>query len=97
MQIPAGIRQRFESAGDVDAVAVNILVIGDYITEIDTDTQFNALYVPGTCVLLRQCLLECHRACHGLHGTRKLHQDAVTFDPHNPPGAGGDLGPYHIA
>jgi hypothetical protein len=39
---PAGLGERFEARGDIDAVAKDIVVIGDHVAKIDADAQPNA-------------------------------------------------------
>ena len=36
---PAGLGQRLEAGGDVDAIAVDIVTLDDHISEIDADPQ----------------------------------------------------------
>ncbi len=54
---PAGLRQGFEASGYVDSVAMNIVVTGDDVTQIDADAQFDAMRVRKRCVPLGHGLL----------------------------------------
>src|SRR4029077_6585616 len=39
---PAGLGQGFETGGDVDAVAKDVVIVDDDITDIDTDAELDA-------------------------------------------------------
>ena len=42
---PAGLRERLQPGGDVDAVAINVAALGDHIAEVDADPKGDPLIV----------------------------------------------------
>jgi len=93
----AGIRQRFEAAGNVDPVTMNILVNRQDVTKVDADAQVNALPIRVGGVPLSHRLLQRDGAGYGLHRTRELHQDAIAFDPDDPARVLPNLRPHDVA
>jgi hypothetical protein len=93
----ARLRQRFEAKRYVDSISLHIVVIGDDITEIDANAQFDRRRIRGNSVALCHRLLQRDGASHRLHRTRELHQNAVAFDPNNPPSMRLDMWPNHFA
>jgi hypothetical protein len=45
---PAGIGQRLDPCGDVDAVAIEIVTLDDHVAEIDADAKLDAVIRPDT-------------------------------------------------
>jgi hypothetical protein len=80
----------------VDSVAVDIVDSGDDVTDINADAQFNAMRVQDIGIPLSHRLLQRDGASHRLNRTREFHQNAVAFDPDNPPGMSLDAWPNHV-
>ena len=94
----AGLGQRFETGGDIDAVAVNVVALDDDVAEIDADPQND--------FRLAQRFVR-HKAVRALHGERAMdgiddaaefHDRAVADQLDDAPVMGGDRGiEYHLA
>ena len=63
----AGLAQRFEPGGNVDAVAENVVAVDDDVADIDADPEHDLLVVGDGRVALQ------HRALH-FHGTTRPHR-----------------------
>jgi hypothetical protein len=74
---PAGIGERFDAGGDVDAVAIEVVALDNHVAEIDADAQFDAALRRDTGVPLRHRLLHFNRAAHRIDHARKFHQQAI--------------------
>jgi hypothetical protein len=61
---PAGLGQGFEAGGDVDAVAVDVVVVADDVAEIDADAEFDAPLGRHIGVALGHSLLHLDGAAH---------------------------------
>src|ERR1051326_3722096 len=59
---PVRLGQSFEARGDIDPVAVNVFGLGDDITEIDADTQADALILGDTAIAAAHAALSLQRA-----------------------------------
>ncbi len=92
----AGLRQRFEASGYVDSIPQDVVIVDDDITEIDADAQYDALRVRESGVPPSHRLLQRDGASHRLHRTRELHQNAVAFDPDDPPSMSLDVRRHHV-
>jgi hypothetical protein len=75
---------------------VDIVDSGDNVTEINADAQFNAMRVQDIGIPLSHRLLQRDGTSHRLNRTREFHQNAVAFDPYNPPGMSLDAWPNHV-
>src|SRR6202022_2455790 len=73
----AGIGERFDPGGDVDAVAIKIVALDDHVAEIDADAQLDAAVRRDVAVALAYRLLHRDCAAHRVDDARKLHQQAV--------------------
>jgi len=73
----AGIGQRFDTCGDVDTVAIEVVALDDHIAEINPDAQFDAAVRRDTRIPLGHRLLHRDRAAHRIDDAGKLHQEAV--------------------
>jgi hypothetical protein len=75
---------------------VDIIDSGDDVTEVNADAQFNAMRIQDINIPLSHSLLDRDGASHRLNCTREFHQNAVAFDPDNPPGMSLDVWPNHV-
>ncbi len=74
---PAGIGQRLDPCGDVDAVAIEVVALDDHVAEIDADAQFDAVVRRDTGVPLGHRLLHRDGTAHRIDDAGKFHQQAV--------------------
>src|SRR4029077_8905916 len=72
---PAGLGQGFQPCGDVDAVAVDVTALGDYIAEIDPDAEGDPLILGDVGIAVD------HRPLQ-LDGAADRIDDAGKFDQH---------------
>jgi hypothetical protein len=73
----AGIGERLDRSGDVDAVAIEVISLDDDVAEIDADAQFDAAARRDAGVPLGHRLLHRDRAAHRIDDTGEFHQHAV--------------------
>src|SRR5262249_54027377 len=78
----ARLRDVFEPSSDVDAVAENVTVLNDNVTDVDADTELDALVGSHSRVALGHTALQLDGAPDGIHGANELDQNPVasTFD-----------------
>jgi hypothetical protein len=74
---PTGVSQSFDPYGDVDAVAIEIIALGDHVAEIDADAQLDAALRFDARVPLRHHLLHLDRTADRVDDPGKFHQHAV--------------------
>jgi len=68
----AGLRQGFESSGDVDAVAEDVAPIDDDVAKIDPDAELDARCGRHLGIAFGQLALNADRAAHGVDDAGKL-------------------------
>ena len=73
----ARLRDSFEAGGDVDAIAKNIVVIDDNVTDVNADTKFDPVVRRHVGILRSHIALNFDRASRRIHRTGKLDQHAV--------------------
>ena len=76
--------QRFETGGDVYAVAHEIVALHDDIAEIDTDAKSHAARLGKVCILPVEFELDFGGAPNRLDGTCELGDDAVACASEHP-------------
>src|SRR5215831_16536629 len=74
---PAGIRQRLEPRGHVDAVAKNVVAIDDDVTDIYTDAEPDATLGRHVGVTLGHATLDVDAAANRIDDADELHQQSV--------------------
>jgi hypothetical protein len=74
---PAGRGQSLEAGGDVDAVAVDVVVLDDHVTEVDADAERDPLAVRHPVIALGHGALNLDRALDSVDHARELDQRAV--------------------
>src|SRR5262249_37671354 len=74
---PAWLRQSLQTRSDIDAVAVNILVVDDDVTDVETDAKLDTLFRRDLGVALGDLPLDVDRAAYRIDDARKLDEDAV--------------------
>src|SRR6516225_9676902 len=75
---PTGFCQPFEPGSNIDAVAVNAIVLDDDIARIDADAQLQ-LAVAGGIIVGGQTALDIDGAIHGVDGAVELNEEAVAL------------------
>src|SRR6516165_8277602 len=75
---PAGFGQPFEPGSNIDAVAVNIIFLGDNIARIDADAQLQ-LAVAGGIIAGGQTALDSDGAIHRVDGAVELNEEPVAL------------------
>jgi len=73
----AGIGQGLDPRGDVDAVAIEVIALDDYVAEVDADAQLDAVVRREPLIPLGHRLLHLDRAAHRIDDAGKFHQQAV--------------------
>ena len=78
----ARLGDAFEPRSDVDAVAENVTVFDDDVTDVDTDTELDALVGSHSLVALGHTALLLDGAADGVHRANEFDQNPVacTFD-----------------
>ena len=69
-----------EFPSDVDALAENIVLVDDNVTEIDADTELNAAILGNDGILYLHCPLYLDSTQYGVHDARELHQHGIARD-----------------
>jgi len=87
---PAGIGERLDARGDVDAVAIEIVALDDHVAEIDADAQLDAAVRPDSSVPLGHRLLHRDRAAHRVDDAGELDEEAVAGGLDDAPPVFGD-------
>jgi len=74
---PTGLRDPFEARGNIDAIAKDIVVVDDNITDVNADAKLNAIVLGRICILLGHAALNFDGASRCIDGTGKLDQHAI--------------------
>jgi hypothetical protein len=74
----ARLGNAFKACGDIDAVAENVVVIKNDVTDMDTDAEFDPLILRHSRILLGHATLDFHRAAQRIDDAAKLDQHTVT-------------------
>ena len=74
----ARLGQRLQPRGDIDAVAVDVVAIGDHVAEVDADAEGDALVLGDVGIAVGHRPLYLDRAAHRIHHAGKFHQHPVT-------------------
>jgi hypothetical protein len=81
---PTGLSKGLQSRGDVDAIAENVVPLGDHIAQVDPGAELDPFFRRGSRVPLGHLSLHLDRAPDGVHNARELGQEAVSgvlYDP----------------
>jgi hypothetical protein len=81
----AGLGQCLEPRRNVDAVAVDVVAVGDHVAEIDPDPKGNALVLGHLRAAVRHRPLDLDGAAHRIDDARKFHKHAVAGGFDDPP------------
>ena len=88
----AGLAQRFEAGGDVDAVAENVVAVDDDVADIDADPEHDPLVVRNLRVAPGHLALNIDRAGDRIDDTGEFDQHAVAGGLDDAPAVFGDAG-----
>ena len=73
----SGFRDSFEARCDIDAVAKDIIVVDDYIADVNADSKFNPEFRRHAGVPFGHLPLDFHRTARGADSTSKLGQKTI--------------------
>ena len=82
---------------DVDAVAIDVVVLEDDVAEMDADAEFDAPVLRHVDIALAHPALDLGGTGDGVHHARELDQHAVAGDLDDAALMLGDLGVRHLA
>jgi hypothetical protein len=77
MQMPPGSARASSRAANVDAVAIDVVAIDDYVAEVDPDPENDALVLGVIAIAVDHCPLDFDGAAHGIDYALEFHQHAV--------------------
>jgi hypothetical protein len=81
----AGLRERLEPGGDVDAIAKDVVAVDDDVAEIDTNAQFEPALGRERVVDRSRGPLHLDSAVQRVDDARKIRQQAVSCGTDDPP------------
>jgi hypothetical protein len=90
-EYPAWIGQGFDARSDIHPVAIEVVAVRNYVTEIDADAEFNTGIQWDVGVALRHLLLHLKCAPDSINNARKFHQHSVARGFDDPTVVLGDL------
>ena len=90
----AGLGQRLQAGGDVDAIAEQVIALDHHVAEVDADPELEPPVLGQLAISGREFLLDLDRTSCGFDGARKLGQHAVPGAPDDPAVAAGDQRVY---
>ena len=73
-----GLGNTLQPGGDVDTVSENVVVVDNDISDMNADPEFDPHILRDIGILRGQRTLDLNAATHGINGTSKLNQHAVT-------------------
>ena len=74
---PARFGDAFKAGSNIDAVAEDIIIIKNDVTDMNADAEFDPLILRHGGILLGHAALEFNRAAHRIDGAGKLDQHSV--------------------
>jgi hypothetical protein len=81
----AGLGERLEPGGDVDAIAEDVVTVDDHVAEVDTDPQFETALGRDRIVDRMRGPLHLDSAAQRIDHARKIRQKAVARGADDPP------------
>src|SRR6266446_4510810 len=91
-QIPPGSAKCFEPCGDIDAVAVNVVLVNDDVAEIDADAELDAALLGDAVIAQCHFALQFDRARHRIDDAGEFDQQPVAGGLHDAAAMLGDPG-----
>ena len=92
----AGLGQRFQPGGHIDAVAQDVAIFDDNIAHIDADTEFDSFRDAASGIARGQQLLHLAGAAQGVNHTGELHEQSVARSLDQPAPMRRDLRVDHL-
>ena len=74
----AGPGERLHASGNVDAIAIDIALVDDDVTDVDADAEFDPPIFGNCSVALCHGALDFHGATNGIDRARKFDKSTVT-------------------
>jgi len=74
---PSGIAEGFQTGGNIDAVAEDVVAIDDDVADIDPDAEDDARVLGHACIAADHAALDYHRAPDRIDDTGKFDQRAI--------------------
>ena len=90
----ARLSNTLQPRGDIDAVAENIVVVKNDVTDVDADPEIDAV-LWEIHILTGHAALNLNRAASGIHRAGELHQQPVTGGLDDAAAMSGDGGVDH--
>ena len=88
----AGVGERLQPGGNIDAVAIDIVGIADDVADIDADAEFNALFRGHPDIAVDHTALDVDGAAYGVDHADEFHQHPVAGGLDDSATVLGDLG-----
>jgi hypothetical protein len=89
---PARFGDAFKAGGNIDAVAEDIIIIKNDVTDMNADAEFDPLILRHGGILLGHAALEFNRAAHCIDSAGKLDQHSVARSLDDVAAMRGDCG-----
>ena len=86
----AGLGERFEPGGDIDAIAENVVAVDNYVAEIDADPELKPALGRDGVVYRPRGALHLDRTAQRIDDARKIRQQAVARRADDPSVMRGD-------
>ena len=96
-QIGAGLGQRLEAGGDVDAVAEDVAFVDDDVADVDADAKHDPAVVGDIGIALDHAALNVDSAAHGIDRAGEFDQDPIAGRLDDAALMFGDLGVDELA
>jgi hypothetical protein len=80
---PAWVGQPLQPGGHIDPITVDLFAIDHHIAHVQADAKLHAAVRQQCGILGFQCVLDCHRALHGIDRARELGQHTVARRVHD--------------
>ena len=81
----AGLGERFQPGGDIDAIAENVVAVDDHVAEIDADPELETALGRDRVVDRARDALHLDRTAQRIDDARKIRQQAVARRADDPP------------
>ena len=91
-QYAARFGQLFQSSRYIDVVTVDIVLLNDYVADVNSDTEQETLLRRKWHYFSHDRFLELERTANRFHGARKLCKEAVACRLDDPPRMAADRG-----
>ena len=88
---PAGLGESFQACGDIDAIAKDVVTIGDHVAKIDADAQPDPLFVWQSRLAVEHPALHLGGAAYRVDDARKFREQTVAGRLDDPAPVLGDL------